>query len=505
MCVCVCGVSCGLCVCGGGLDSDTTGMEGRDFTLADVMAALAQQSRQAQDGQERLCAMVSAGFDLVRSEMEASVARVIEEAKEHTKAECRRVKDEVLGEVFTKTEVMAEMEKAVEELRRYVEGAVDVRITPYQVHGCGTGEVKSEPPSECGDSERGESVPSGCKGSVRSSVLTPPLSPSPLHSRASGHSSGSDKRRKYKHGLRHRPQEFDGSVSWEAYKAQFELLADARCWSRSVKALQLVGALKGSALEVLNQLPASKRASYSSVTAALDRRYGHQHQSEVFRARFRARIRGPGEPLTYLAQDLEQLVRRAYPEAGEDMITVLLRDQFVDAVDHPQIRIFIQQARVKNLQEALARGLEMESFMRTSSERSTTSPGSGHMFRARQDRVRTPPPRSSPLSRSPPPPSGIFRGNCFSCGQQGHSKRYCPQGGSSSSSRLGSEGQGQYRYKPCCWHCGQTHRSSDCPHSQALAFKPDLGNWGTGPGTRQQSRGPSPFKVPHHRRSCRAG
>ena len=91
-------------------------------------------------------------------------------------------------------------------------------------------------------------------------------------------------------------------------------------------AMQLVWALKGAALEVLNQLPAAKRSSYSSVTEVLERRYGHQHQTEAFRARFRARARGHGESLTRLAQDLEMLVRRAYPEASEDMITVLLRD-----------------------------------------------------------------------------------------------------------------------------------------------------------------------------------
>ena len=467
-----------------GRDSDA--MDRLGYTLADVMAALAQQSQYAQEmraGQDRLGAAMCAGFNSVRREIEASAVRVVNEAKEHTKAECRRVKDEVLGEVFTKTEVMTEVEKAVGELKRYVEGAVDGRIAPYQVEGCAAG-VKSEDSSVCGDSEGKKSLASGRKASVNSQVFRPLPSPSPPHSVASGCSTDGGKRPKY--GLRHRPQEFDGSVSWEAYRAQFELLADARCWSSKEKALQLVGALKGSALEVLNQLPASQRASYSSVSAALDRRYGHQHQSEVFRARFRARTRGSGESLTHLAQDLEQLVRRAYPEAGEDMITVLLRDQFVDAVDHPQIKIFIRQARVKNLQEALARGLEMESLMRTSGERLT---GEG-VYRARQGRVRTTPPRSPPHSRSPPPP-GTFSGKCYSCGQQGHSRRYCPQG--RDSSRLGSAGQGQYRYNPCCWHCGQAHRSNDCPHSQAVAFTSDTGNGprlGDGAGNQPTVAGP---------------
>lgn len=55
----------------------------------------------------------------------------------------------------------------------------------------------------------------------------------------------------------------------------------------------------------------------------------------MFRARFRARTRGSRESLTRLAQGLELLVCRAYPEASENMIAVLLRDQFVNAETVP--------------------------------------------------------------------------------------------------------------------------------------------------------------------------
>ena len=57
--------------------------------------------------------------------------------------------------MFTKTEVKAEMEKVFGELKRYVEGAVDGRITPYRAQGCGAGGMKFELPSESGDSEGG--------------------------------------------------------------------------------------------------------------------------------------------------------------------------------------------------------------------------------------------------------------------------------------------------------------------------------------------------------------
>ncbi|KAK8389181.1 hypothetical protein O3P69_020863 [Scylla paramamosain] len=265
-------------------------------------------------------------------------------------------------------------------------------------------------------------------------------------------SAASSTSRRLKDGTRRRPQEFDGTVSWEAYKTQFELLASARQCSRPEMAMQLVWALKGPALEVLNQLPAAQRCSYSKVTATLERRYGYQHQTEVFRTRFRARLRGPGETLTRLAQDLEVLVRRAYPEASEEMITILLRDQFVDAIDNQQLRIYVQQAHPKDLQEALARGLEMESFLRTTRER----PSRNYV----PQRVKAKKGAVQKAYSSPSPPLGEFRGKCYSCGQQGHTKRYCPQG---SSSRKAVNGRaGQYQYKPCCWNCGQGHKMAEC-------------------------------------------
>ena len=133
------------------------------------------------------------------------------------------------------------------------------------------------------------------------------------------------------------------------------------------------------------------------------------------------------------------------------MVQVLLKDQFVDAVDNVQIRVYIQQAHVQTLQEALARGLELESILRSNPRKVTSYPDTPAPFRARRGFS------SSSPSTSQSPPPGEFRGNCFGCGQQGHSRRYCPQ------KNQGKNTPGQYRYRPCCWHCGRGHVTSSCP------------------------------------------
>ncbi|KAK8386547.1 hypothetical protein O3P69_010880 [Scylla paramamosain] len=224
-------------------------------------------------------------------------------------------------------------------------------------------------------------------------------------------SAASSTSRRLKDGTRRRPQEFDGTVSWEAYKTQFELLASARQWSRPEMAMQLVWALKGPALEVLNQLPAAQRCSYSKVTATLERRYGYQHQTEVFRTRFRARLRGPGRPLTRLAQDLEVLVRRAYPEASEEMITILLRDKFVDAIDNQQLRIYVQQAHPKDLQEAPGEGPGDGVISPDDAER----PSGNYV----PQRVKAKKGAVQKAYSSPSPPLGEFRGKCYLAGSRG--------------------------------------------------------------------------------------
>ncbi|CAI9734327.1 Hypothetical predicted protein [Octopus vulgaris] len=70
-------------------------------------------------------------------------------------------------------------------------------------------------------------------------------------------------------------QEFDGKVSWEAYRIRFELLAD----------------------QVLKQLSVADRSRYSSLVEVLWKRYGNMYQSEVYIARFRTRVRARGESL----------------------------------------------------------------------------------------------------------------------------------------------------------------------------------------------------------------
>ena len=159
--------------------------------------------------------------------------------------------------------------------------------------------------------------------------------------------------------MERKPAEFDGRMACEAYLPQFELLAYAQGWNDAEQALQLVSYLREPALEVLAHL---QRMVHASAEEALETKFGKHHQAEVYRDSLNSRTRNLKEPLSQLAQELETVVRRAYPTALEDMVAVLAFDHFVHALQQRQLQIYIKQAHPCDLREALARALEFEAF-----------------------------------------------------------------------------------------------------------------------------------------------
>ncbi|MPC67674.1 hypothetical protein E2C01_061853 [Portunus trituberculatus] len=65
--------------------------------------------------------------------------------------------------------------------------------------------------------------------------------------------------------------------------------------------------------------------------------------AELYRTQLKEWARRQGEPLPWLAQDLEALVRRAYPGAPYSMVAVLARDHFNDALGDQQLQIYVKQ------------------------------------------------------------------------------------------------------------------------------------------------------------------
>ena len=262
-------------------------------------------------------------------------------------------------------------------------------------------------------------------------------------------------------------------MSWDAYQAQFEAIASRQNWSRAEKAFQLVSALKGQALEVLEHLTPAQLQYYDSVAGALRRRFGRRRQPEVFRAQLKTRKRGKNEPLPVLAQDVESLVRGAYPMASEDTVDMLAKDCFVDALQDRQLQIHVKQAAPSNVQEALARAAEFEAFLVTTNPAPT--PTSGNTAGWKGYHGRTWARRAQPVSKSPQHNKKVsstpFKGACFNCGQIGHKKVDCKV-----RARSLEDGK-RMVFQPCCWSCGmQGHKSPECPQPKQVVSMTSPGN-----------------------------
>lgn len=168
-----------------------------------------------------------------------------------------------------------------------------------------------------------------------------------------------------------KPATYDGKSTWDAYRAQFELLADLNHWTDVQKAIILAVNLRGAAATVLTNLSSEDRQNYEVLTVALESRFGSAHQTELNRARLRARVRQKEETLPELAEDVDRLTRLAYPDAATAMLQVLARDQFIDSLQDEEVRLRVRQNRPSTLKEALQCALELESYQLASRHRRT--------------------------------------------------------------------------------------------------------------------------------------
>ena len=248
---------------------------------------------------------------------------------------------------------------------------------------------------------------------------------------------------------KHKPVAFDGRSSWEAYATQFDLLAELNHWTEEEKATYLAISLRGTALTVLTNLPEKQRRSYPALVQALRNRFGTGHQTELNRAKLRARVRRRDETLPALAEDVERLTRLAYPGAAEEMVATLSKDQFIDALHDEDTKLRVRQLRPQTLQRALEMTLELESYSMAGKQRGRV---------VRETRL-----ENAPRSRAPASTGGVGQGKLLLKLQE------CLEALQGSTQRTPStQGQGERAMGVTCWICRQKgHYRRDCPKSRA--------------------------------------
>ena len=165
------------------------------------------------------------------------------------------------------------------------------------------------------------------------------------------------------------PDQYDGRGSWADYIAHFEICCEINGWTPQQRAQYLSVSLRGSACQVLGTLPQGRRRDYRELVTALGRRFNPENQSELYRVQLRNRGRKVNESLPELGQQIRTLVAQAYPGANPKVLEVLGRDYFIDAIDDPDIRWRIYQAKPDNLDGAICTAIEFEAYKSAEKQR----------------------------------------------------------------------------------------------------------------------------------------
>lgn len=229
---------------------------------------------------------------------------------------------------------------------------------------------------------------------------------------------------------------YSGKADWEAFYAQFELLARAAGWSEDTKALQLALCLTDEASHCLLLLSPEERGNFQALVGALQQRFGQFGQPAILRSELANRQRRTDEPLRVLASDIEALTRRAYPHMPAAVQAELARDQFIRALSPRDLRVQTQLAHPCTLREALETALERELVGAAAEngaigcnpvvrvvEKAAPDPEEPGWVQELTELIRT-------VAVQPPKKGSRFRRDapvCWVCGQAGHISVRCPK------------------------------------------------------------------------------
>ncbi|GFY36525.1 retrovirus-related Pol polyprotein from transposon 412 [Trichonephila clavipes] len=81
---------------------------------------------------------------------------------------------------------------------------------------------------------------------------------------------------------------YDGKSSWQVYKTQFSIVADANQWDSHTKACQLAASLRADAADILQTLPETQRLDFDALVNALELRFGEKCVKDYSRLQLKA-------------------------------------------------------------------------------------------------------------------------------------------------------------------------------------------------------------------------
>lgn len=158
------------------------------------------------------------------------------------------------------------------------------------------------------------------------------------------------------------PEPFNGETDYCDWIDHFENVAAVNAWDENAKLQWLKVRLTGRAQTALKRLPEATRRSYENTLAALKKRFEPESKRELYAAEFQTRRKGKTETWADFAEDLRRLADRAHSDLEEAAREKLSLTRYLDQIADSQVSFGVKQSRPRNLDEAVAATLELESF-----------------------------------------------------------------------------------------------------------------------------------------------
>ncbi|GFU79395.1 retrovirus-related Pol polyprotein from transposon 412 [Trichonephila clavipes] len=241
---------------------------------------------------------------------------------------------------------------------------------------------------------------------------------------------------------------YDGKSSWQVYKTQFSIVADANQRDSHTKACQLAASLRADAADILQTLPETQRLDFDALVNALELRFGEKCVKDYSRLQLKSRQQKVSETLQELATDVERLSHLAFSDCPTEVREVLALQHFIDGVRDPEIQKALRMADLKDLKGALVFAMKFEAAqqatrkdrhpIRAVNESDTSNSGVERLerqMRSFMNRV------ESLMSQKA---DGKKTLKCWTCGREGHLQRSCrARQGAETNKRLPEGGVGK--------------------------------------------------------------
>ncbi|UYV71663.1 K02A2.6-like, partial [Cordylochernes scorpioides] len=226
------------------------------------------------------------------------------------------------------------------------------------------------------------------------------------------------------------PPTFDGQSSFGNYMRQFEAVSLNNGWGEAERAIDLIVALRGPALDLLQTIPEQDQRSYVSLTSALELRFGDQHSRHVFQSQLKLRRQKMGESLQEFEADLKRLCLMAYPSAPIDFIDQWVAQTFIEGIRNVEVQKTLRLTSFNTSREALIRALEIDAAFKISDSgpprvrKSELTEEDGAVGGSRDSGIEEIIKRLDKLEEAVKHRRRPV-GPCFRCGKMGHLKGQC--------------------------------------------------------------------------------